>query len=75
MDKVIHILAEVTPLYSAAARDPNALSGPLFGKTLSLFDYLFWRALLLIAFFLGGLLGVLLAYKRLSLRMSERHRR
>lgn len=75
MDKVIHILAEVTPLYSAAVPDPNALNGPLSGKTQSFFDYLFWRALLLIAFFLVGLLGVLLAYRRLSLRMSDRRMR
>ena len=71
MDKLAAILSGVKPLYAAISRDANALHDPLFGKIMGLADHLFWRGMLLIAFFLVGLLGVLLAYKRLSFRMSR----
>ena len=71
MDKLTGILSEVTPLYAAISRDANVLHDPIFGKFIGLADHLFWRGMLLIAFFLVGLLGVLLVYKRLSLRMTR----
>jgi len=71
MDKLTGILAEVTPLYAAISRDANALHDPIFGKFMGLADHLFWRGILLIAFFLVGLLGVLLAHKRLSFMITR----
>jgi len=71
MDKLAGILAEVTPLYAAISGESNVRYDPLFGKIVGLADHLFWRGMLLIAFFLVGLLGVLLAYKRLSVGMAR----
>jgi methyl-accepting chemotaxis protein len=70
MDKLEHIISEVTPLYAAASKDGSVHNDPLFGKTLGLADHLFWRGMQLITFFLVGLLAVLLVYKRISLKMS-----
>jgi hypothetical protein len=72
MDKLTRILTEVTPLYAAIGRDTNMRDDPLFGKLVGLADHLFWRGMLLIAFFLVGLLAMLLIYKHLSLRISGR---
>ena len=71
MDKLTRILTEVTPLYAAIGRDTNVRDDPLFGKLVGLADHLFWRGMLLIAFFLVGLLAMLLIYKYLSVRMSR----
>jgi len=71
MDKLAGILAEVTPLYATISRDTDVRDDPLLGKFVGLADHLFWRAMLLIGFFLVGLLAILLAYKHLSLRMSS----
>lgn len=70
MDKLERILGEVTPLYAAASRNGDVRNDPLFGKSVGLADHVFWRGMQLIAFFLVGLLAVLLIYKRISLRMS-----
>ena len=72
MDKLTRILTEVTPLYAAIGRDTNVRDDPLFGKLVGLADHLFWRGMLLIAFFLVGLLAMLLIYKHLSLRINGR---
>jgi len=72
MDKLTRILTEVTPLYAAIGRDTNVRDDPLFGKLVRLADHLFWRGMLLIAFFLVGLLAMLLIYKHLSLRINGR---
>lgn len=72
MDKLAGILAEVTPLYAAISRDADALDDPIFVKFIGLAEHLFWRGILLISFFLTGLLAILLTYKYLSIRMSGR---
>ena len=72
MDKLTGILAEVTPLYAAIGRDANALKDPIFGKIMGLADHLFWRGMLLIAFFLVGLLAVMLAYRFLSAKLGTK---
>ncbi|NWF56134.1 MAG: hypothetical protein HXY45_15215 [Syntrophaceae bacterium] len=72
MDKLTGILAEVTPLYAAISRDANALNDPIFGKIMGLADHLFWRGMLLIAFFLVGLLAVMLAYRFLSAKLGTK---
>jgi len=71
MDKLAGILTEVAPLYAAISQDTNALNDPIFMKFMGLAEHLFWRGILLIAFFLAGLLVILLTYKYLSLRMSS----
>jgi hypothetical protein len=71
MDKLAHILGEITPLYAAVSRDGNVRNDPFFGKSVGLADHIFWRGMQLITFFLVGLLAVLLIYKRISLRMSR----
>jgi hypothetical protein len=73
MDKLEHILSEVTPLYAAASKDGSVRNDPLFGKSVGLADHIFWRGIQLITFFLVGLLAVLLAYKRMSLKMNSDH--
>jgi ABC-type transporter Mla subunit MlaD len=75
MDKLAGILAEVKPLYAAISGDSSVRVDSLLGKIVGLADHLFWRGMLLIAFFLVGLLGVLLAYKTLSFRMTREHQK
>jgi len=76
MDKLAGILPEVTLLYATISRSSDVHDDPLLGKFVGLADHLFWRAVVLIGFFLVGLLAILLAYKHLSLRMSaERQKR
>ena len=58
MDKLERILAEVTPLYVGITRESTIRNDPLFAKTVGLADHLFWRGILLISYFLLGLLGV-----------------
>lgn len=58
MDKLERILGEVTPLYAGITRESTVRTDPLFAKTVGLADHLFWRGVLLISYFLVGLLAV-----------------
>jgi hypothetical protein len=58
MDKLERILGEVTPLYAGITRESTVRTDPLFAKTVGLADHLFWRGMLLITYFLVGLLVV-----------------